>query len=280
MCGIATIAIGRGRRGRIPYKMLQNLVRELMIEIQRRGFDASGLAIINEGRGKESKVFKKPLRADRLVVRPVFNETLNLIGPSTNFILLHSRATSVGSTQDNFNNHPIIVEPIVGIHNGTLFNDDRLFSRFSKEFHREGDVDSEIIFKLYNHFVDTGLSPEDSMVETGRLLYGAFTGALVDMRKVHQMVIFKNERVLSVFSIPYFDIVITVSEASYYDRAAKRLKIKARSKWETLIDGSGLMFDLNLKGRLVENLKDFKIPVKEMHGNHGIYGPWMGTGLG
>lgn len=260
MCGIATIALGRRSRGRIPYPLLRNLCRELLIELQTRGIDAAGIAVINEG--APSRVFKKPLRPERLVVRPKFDETLELIGPHTNFVMLHSRAATAGVTENNFNNHPIIIEPIVGIHNGTLYNNDRLFSAFSEDFEQEGSVDSEIIFKLYLHYVDQGLSPKQTMATVGNLLWGAFTGALVDMRNPSQMVMFKNDRSLCVFRFPHYDMIITVSEAKFYDSAAKRLKIKARESCEFVFDGTGMLFDLNISNHITDEIIDFDIPVE------------------
>jgi len=234
------------------------------------------MAIINEG--AESKVFKKPLRPDRLVVRPMFNEMVELIGPKTNFIMLHARATTVGSTEDNFNNHPIVAEPIVGIHNGTLFNEDRLFERFKEDFEREGDVDSEIIFKLYLHFVEQGLSPKQAMSQTGGMLWGAFTGALVDMRNPSQMVMFKHERSLCVFRFPHYDMIITVSEARFYDRVAKRLGIKAKEKCEYVTNGTGMLFDLNVGNRITDELIDFDIPVDKKGGQ--LHSAWLASLIG
>jgi glucosamine 6-phosphate synthetase-like amidotransferase/phosphosugar isomerase protein len=275
MCGIATIAIGRRSRGRIPYPLLRKVCRELLVELQPRGIDAAGVAVINEG--AESRVFKKPLRPDRMVVRPMFDQTISLVGRQTNFIMLHARATTVGSTEDNYNNHPIITEPIIGIHNGTLYNDDKLFDKFRDDFDRDGDVDSEIIFKLYLHFVDQGLSPKQAMAQAGSMLQGAFTGALVDMRTPSQMVMFKNDRSLCIFRLPHYDMVIAVSEARFYDRVSRRLGIKAKEECEWVYDGTGILFDLNIEDRITNNLIDFDIPVKQGIIRH--YSAWM-SGLG
>jgi len=276
MCGIATIALGRRSRGRIPYALLRKMCKELMVELQPRGIDATGIAVINEG--APSRVFKKPLRPERMVERPMFDETLELIGPKTNFIMLHSRATTVGSTEDNFNNHPIIIEPIVGIHNGTLYNEDRLFDRFEDDFKRDGDVDSEVIFKLYLHFVDQGLNPKQAMAQTGSLLQGAFTGALVDMRTPSQMVMFKHQRPLCVFRFPHYDMIVTVSEAKFYDRVAKRLGIKAKESCEYMYDGTGMLFDLNIESRITTSIIDFDIPVQKDYVNR--YSGWLSGIMG
>jgi glucosamine 6-phosphate synthetase-like amidotransferase/phosphosugar isomerase protein len=198
-----------------------------------------------------------------LVARPMYQEMLDSIGPQTNFIMLHARATTVGAAEDNFNNHPIITEPIIGIHNGTLLNEDGLFKRFEADFERDGDVDSEIIFKLYLHFVEQGLSPKQAMSQAGSMLDGAFTGALVDMRTPSQMVMFKNARSLCVFRFPHTDTVIAVSEARFYDRVARKLNIKARERCESLSDGTGMLFDLNIDQRITDEIIDFDIPVNK-----------------
>ncbi len=276
MCGIATIAIGRRARGRVPYALLRKLSRELLVELQPRGIDAAGIAVINED--APSRVFKMALRPERLAVRPKFEETLDLIGPQTNFIMLHARAATIGGTEDNFNNHPIVVEPIIGIHNGTLFNDDKLFAAFSEEFDQEGTVDSEIIFKLYLHFVDNGLSPKRAMAQVGNMLWGAFTGALVDLRHPSQMIVFKNERSLCVFCFPHYDMIVTVSEARFYDNVAKRLNIKARETCEFMYDGTGILFDLNIQNRITDEIIDFDIPVENKQIRQ--HSSWLSSVLG
>jgi len=253
------------------------LCKELIVELTPRGIDASGIAIINDPERAESRVFKKALRPERFVKRPVFDTVLEDIGPATNFIMMHARATTVGNTTDNFNNHPIITEPVVGIHNGTLYNDDYLFHKYANDFDRGGEVDSEIIFRLYQHYIEEGLAPKQAMANAGEELSGAFTGALVDMRYPHRMVMFKNDRSLCVFRIPHFDIVIAVSEARFYDNASRRLGIKAKDTCEYVEDGTGMIFDLNAAERITSNVVDFDIPITPR--SYGrAHNAWMAVG--
>ena len=280
MCGIATISIGRRSRGRIPYELLRELVRELLYELQPRGTDASGIAIINEpNSGVNSVVFKKPLRPHRFVVRPKFNEVLEHIGPQTNFILLHARASSVGDTSDDFNNHPIVTPPILGIHNGTLYNDDSIFKKFSDDFDREGEVDSEVIFRLYNYFTESGgLSPKQAMQATSDQLWGSYTGAIIDMRHSHRMVMFKFQRSLVVFRLKHYDIIIAISEAKFYDDAARRLGINSRVDCKYVTEGTGLLIDLNIPSRITDSIIDFNIPVDGSLNSMRSYAPWFASG--
>lgn len=261
MCGIATIAVGRGARGRIPYDKMRELTKELMLEIRWRGQDASGIAVVNED---ECLVYKKPLRPSRFVVRPRFQDILEKIGTKTNFVLLHSRKASVGNNEDSLNNHPIVASPVLGVHNGTLWNDERLFKKHKDHFQAEGSVDSEVIFKLFRMYLDRGASPKKALRMTAKLLDGAFTGAAVDMRQPSQMVMFKHERDLSVFRIPHYDTVVTVSEPSFYYSAAKAVGINPKSKHSKLGDGTGLFFDVSA-GEVTEDMESFSLPVKRSY---------------
>jgi glucosamine 6-phosphate synthetase-like amidotransferase/phosphosugar isomerase protein len=276
MCGIATIAIGRGNRGRISYPLLRKFIKELLAELQPRGLDASGIAVLN--RGAPSQAYKLPLRPSRFVEREKFFPFLESnITDKTDFIMLHARATSVGNTEDNVNNHPIIAGPIVGIHNGTLYNHEKLFSAFSADIDREGDVDSEVIFRLYGHFVDNGYPPDEAIYETAKLLDGAYTGGLVDLREPSRMVMFKNDRPLCLLRLGYYDIAIAVSEARFYDNAASAVGMKAKTSCHYANNGTGLVFDLEKPGKLVDNIRDFQIPATPK--NHRYLGKGV-SGIG
>jgi glucosamine 6-phosphate synthetase-like amidotransferase/phosphosugar isomerase protein len=223
--------------------------------------DATGIAIINEDipGAPTSVVFKKALRPVRFVERPLYQELVETrIGPSTDYILLHARATTVGGTYNNFNNHPIVTERMVTIHNGTLWNDDTLFKDY--KLPREGTVDSEVIPRLYEEFIDRGRSPRDAMIQTGSELGGAFTGAIIDREQPQQMVMFKNDRSLCLFFIPHYDVVIAVSEARFFANAARRLNLRAKGSSVFVEDGTGLFFDLENGGRITDTVEDFEIP--------------------
>lgn len=258
MCGIATIAIGRSSRGRIPYPLLRSLTAEMLVQLGSRGLDASGIAVVNED---ETFVFKKPLRPSRLVVRPKFQEVLSQIGPRTNFILLHSRAASVGGNTDNFNNHPIVAPPVIGVHNGTLYNSDTLFRRYRDHFGAQGSVDSEVIFRLWRFYLTQGVTPHRAMQLVSKQLMGAFTGAAIDTHKPNRMVLFKFRRPLALLSLRHYDMLVAVSEPRFYDRAKERAKIKPKDVYTQMKEETGLLLDVNA-GRIVGNLNDFRLPVK------------------
>jgi glucosamine 6-phosphate synthetase-like amidotransferase/phosphosugar isomerase protein len=176
--------------------------------------------------------------------------------------MLHSRAASVGGNKDNYNNHPIVADPIIGIHNGTLYNDDQLFKSFRKHFKQEGSVDSEVIFRLYSMYLDRGLCPKQAMQMVSKQLVGAFTGAAVDMRRTNQMVMFKFERQLAVLNLPHYDTIVTVSEPRFYDAARDKMKLKVKDKILYPKEETGFLIDINA-GRITDQLIDFNLPVQE-----------------
>ena len=63
------------------------------------------------------------------------------------------------------------------------------------------------------------------------------------------------------FRLPYYDIVITVSEARFYANAARKLKITAKETCEFIDDGTGMLLDLNISSRITGEIIDFDIPV-------------------
>lgn len=75
--------------------------------------------------------------------------------------IMHTRAKTQGSEQDNRNNHPIVVADgrMVGVHNGMLWNDDDIFRYLGADL-RIGQVDSEAIFALLAH---SNTSVEESL---------------------------------------------------------------------------------------------------------------------
>ena len=90
-------------------------------EMKSRGTDATGILTVDtKGR---LKLRKKPYPAD------VFLASREGIGCSAQTLLLHTRAATQGRPNIPGNNHPIQHGGIIGIHNGVIWNDDKLFAQ-------------------------------------------------------------------------------------------------------------------------------------------------------
>lgn len=137
MCGIA----GIHRRTDAPCPRLGRLVDSLLLSIEGRGRDATGmLAMLPNGK---VQLQRATLPASRFVRRrkAVRNEARS--------VLLHTRFATIGDSADERNAHPQINGSCAAIHNGTIYNHRALSDAFGLK--RYAEVDSEIIPALV-HF--------------------------------------------------------------------------------------------------------------------------------
>lgn len=74
----------------------------------------------------------------------------------------HTRFATKGEPEVNANNHPIPQGTIVGVHNGVISNDERLWGDVVKATRRNAQVDSEVIFAMLAHgWKDSGANVTD-----------------------------------------------------------------------------------------------------------------------
>lgn len=132
MCGISGFSLTDHDNARVNSN---RLARELLLGIEHRGKDATGMAW-RDARG-DIKMHKLDVPASKYV-------TSFGMWKGAHSALLHTRAATQGSPTVMANNHPIRVGNIVGIHNGTVSNDFELFDTLGVQ--RIGKVDSEAIF--------------------------------------------------------------------------------------------------------------------------------------
>jgi glucosamine 6-phosphate synthetase-like amidotransferase/phosphosugar isomerase protein len=116
----------------------------LLAGIAERGADAAGYAFA--GPSGAASVFKLRAGASALL------EALVLPG-DVGGALIHVRDHTKGHPSFEANNHPIRHGAVVGIHNGTISNDDELLARhhIARE-QPEATVDSEAIFALVDRY--------------------------------------------------------------------------------------------------------------------------------
>src|SRR5438874_12152818 len=135
MCGIAGYSLS-------PASQVDRtlVARALLAGIAERGGDAAGYAY-RDGSGGAT-VYKQRTGASALL------ELIEVPRTATQ-LLVHVRDYTKGHPGFDANNHPVRHGAVVGIHNGTIVNDDELFVRNDIERATpEMTVDSEIIFAL------------------------------------------------------------------------------------------------------------------------------------
>ena len=152
MCGIFGLLIGEDLK--LSPKDLMQVLNSIFKLSESRGKEASGLAV----RLKDSiYVLKEPITSSKLVktsrYKELFNQTINNEGYNGNqlqapiLILGHSRLQTNGQSEINTNNQPVVKDGAVGIHNGIIVNDDKLWKSFS-ELKKKYDVDTEVFLSL------------------------------------------------------------------------------------------------------------------------------------
>ena len=168
MCGI--FGFVTNSESGLDLTSCRRILIDLFHRSEPRGRDASGLVLVS---GKTAQVYKKPLPPDRFLSDPGFKDFLaQKVGLSCDeatgkinaplAAIGHCRLVLSGTEFVHENNQPIIVGPIVGIHNGLVTNENELRKTFT-QFNKTYDIDSEIIFQLIDDYRKNGYSLTNSI---------------------------------------------------------------------------------------------------------------------
>jgi predicted glutamine amidotransferase len=188
MCGITGFCLGSGKdRTEEDYSTIRKEFTRLLVDCQVRGVDAAGAFVVNKGLGN-IYYYKAPKMASRLIKDQKFLALLDKIGPDTIAVVGHTRAATTGSPKDNDNNHPIIDDPIIGVHNGMIRNHLELGDLYPKV----AEVDSAAIMALLrDSSIEEPLTTDD-LVNRLPELEGGYAIAVVDARKPNGLFLARN----------------------------------------------------------------------------------------
>lgn len=215
MCGIGGVMFFPKERTKQELEYIKYLTENILVENQDRGKDASGIASFNKDNAYS--LAKHHVRASTFVETDFFREFVkNNINATTKSILLHARASTKGAKENNANNHPIETSRFIGVHNGVIWNDDALFSKY--KLNRQGQVDSEVIFRL----MDTMTSEEPTKEEVKKvaeILMGMFTVAFVNKNNNRYLYLVKKDNPVTLAYLANLNIVIFASKKAYLDNA-------------------------------------------------------------
>lgn len=133
LCGIAGFCLNPNETVNA-----RRLAASLLYGIETRGYDATGAAWRKDDGTVEAQKQAVP-------ARKFIKDTLS-VPRGAQDVILHTRFATQGSENNNLNNHPVRVGPVVGVHNGMISNDRQLFNRMGVADKRQGEVDTEAIF--------------------------------------------------------------------------------------------------------------------------------------
>ncbi|MCL0034362.1 hypothetical protein M1N21_00330 [Dehalococcoidia bacterium] len=153
MCGIAGFVLDRRERTRQELGGIREDFATLLAATEVRGRDAAGAFVFTPG--QTTYYHKQPGSASRMVAQPAFWALLDTITSKTVGVVGHARWATHGSPTDNANNHPLLVGPIIGVHNGVVAN----YRELSRQVGATTQVDSEVIFRLLRRHANGHMRP-------------------------------------------------------------------------------------------------------------------------
>lgn len=162
MCGIC---------GVIGHRPATSLVFNALRRLEYRGYDSSGIAVINEqGHIERRRAAGKLDNLEKELVSAPLLGTL-AIG--------HTRWATHGAPT-TMNAHPHHVGKVALVHNGIIEN----FSVLKENLQAKGrefktETDSEAVAHLIDDYLEQGLSPQDAVQKTLKSLEGAYALAII-----------------------------------------------------------------------------------------------------
>ncbi len=284
MCGIYGIAFLENMT--VRPKILRKILKNLALEAQSRGRDATGYAFTSDN---GIVIFKNNLRASEFTEMENYRSTVKKYLATDKMpysIIGHTRAQTKGSHENPDNNHPIRTGNIVGVHNGMIYNDDTKFSWLKNmsngKVKRIAQVDSEIIFSLINYHAKSFKFP--STVKGERLigsignptskaiakaageLVGSYACASVDSENPKILWLFKATGQLAVYNYEDEGLIMFASTENIIDNSVRKFGF---SKPTTIkVDrSSGLC--INTESRTYNS---FDLDIEDNMGGAGYYG--------
>jgi len=232
MCGIFGMVYYGNSNHLVYFETLQlrDTLKSLLKFSEERGTDASGLCVVTD---TMAHIFKDKEKGSKLKESHNLNEVLLEITPKQKFRCAfgHTRAQTKGTYLKNENNHPIVANKTIGVHNGIIFNDEVLFTAYDDDIEREGLVDSEIIFRLIDMYIADGKSIVSAVKEASKQLTGSYACAFTNLDCPHYITLFKGSDFPSIHIHKFdnFDLLIFASTASIIDKAVEENKFYSTS---------------------------------------------------
>lgn len=171
MCGIV---------GLISTASVTNRLIEGLERLEYRGYDSSGIAVLNNGQIDLRRASGKLQNLKNLVANSPIHGHIG-IG--------HTRWATHGAPTD-VNAHPHMNEHVAVVHNGIIENFSELKTMLMAKGHTfQSQTDTEVIAHLISDYVSQGHLPLEAVRESLSMLKGAFALAIVFTNHDHLMIV-------------------------------------------------------------------------------------------
>jgi len=236
MCGI--FGVISGQKGSLSGKAIANLLPPLFKLSEKRGREASGLAVCAEGaiqvykRAGSARAMLKSADYQSFVSRTLLQPALQASSPPETAVIGHSRLVTNGGRGFSENNQPLVTDHCVGIHNGIVVNDQAIKERHGG-LDATSDVDSEVIFRLIEANFKTTKSITDAVVNAYQEIEGAASIAFYhDI--THTLTLMTNTGSLYVAVNHDAQVLVFASEPSFVQQVLSQCKLtKTLGKFAT-----------------------------------------------
>jgi predicted glutamine amidotransferase len=149
MCRLSAI-IQLGEQKATPLE-----IKQLLISMEDGGRDATGIAFIMP----DDIIYAKQKGKASAVISGSFENDVEMYSSKSNAIILHTRASTHGSPDNNDNNHPIIGDKYILVHNGIVHTD--------RKYPAKGETDSEQMLRSIEfNGIEKGLTKCSGWVAT------------------------------------------------------------------------------------------------------------------
>ena len=267
MCGIFGIVAGPSSPLRTDVGLRRSIERLFTLS-ETRGKEAAGIAV---SAGDRIAVFKSAVAPSRMMRRSDYRRFAEQTfaharGKPVAFIG-HSRLVTNGESLLNRNNQPVVGNGVVGIHNGIIVNHDALWKQHDK-LERQSQVDSEVIFALLRHHLDSGKRLDEASRATFDALEGAASIAAV-LEDRDELLLSTNNGSLYYRSVPRLDTFVFTSERYILDQFAATQDVLQQGKTIHVGAGQGVTVD-TMTSRVTVFGEE----------RHGVTAPVSGPGSG
>ena len=227
MCGIIGMSFRRDDKYRErEIAKLGNLFTKALVKAQARGSAATSVTLVSRDNKEDTRpkvlTLRSPVAAEEFVNSDKYKQVISKLNNSSLSIIGHTRAVTGSATaKNNYNNHPHIAGPVVGVHNGYVVNDKELWKKYSafKYMKPRGSCDSEIIFALINHRLQGNLKNTDEAIARAiEEIEGWYAIAVVNMKEPEKVFILRDR--VAPLDIVWWGYGKTAMFASNYDYIA------------------------------------------------------------
>ena len=251
MCGIFGLIV-RQNAGYEPAFIKKSLTTLAQLS-ESRGKDSSGLVFRNEVE-RELQVFKGAVTLNYLLKRKEVTQQIDhLLGltsrdrtaihQGTFAVMGHSRLVTNGSQLNDANNQPVVKDGIIGIHNGIIVNDDKLWLSHP-EMQRSYEIDTEVMLALTRKYIRDDWDIATSVSKTVREIFGTVAAAfLIDD---HDMLTIATNNGSLYFLAKGVNLFAFASERYFLKTLANRMHLDTNGGYwiRQVMPGYGLTLDL------------------------------------